>query len=274
LDDAPDESGVLWGDAEFTPRATQMLEAKELKYFSPVIAWGTRDKRTGESQGATLVSGALTLTPFLDRMPAIALSEGWEEIRGDAEVEQQKERNVKKIILADRVARTVRLIADDDTETMATVEGLEAPPKIVRLSDVKRDKDGKFDFTSLPQEEGVLIASDVFHGMQVQTELDAAVTAGKITPAQRPQFEKLALSDLAGFKTLVASMKPQVDLAERGTGAEGLTGMAQVQNAIDTKVSETMKAKHVPYAQALKLVASENADLFALKTQLTLKGGR
>jgi phage I-like protein len=75
LDDEPDSKGILWGTATFSERAAQMLNADEVRYFSPVIEY-RRDKRTGVSQGATLVAGALTLRPFLDGMPAIAMSEG------------------------------------------------------------------------------------------------------------------------------------------------------------------------------------------------------
>ncbi len=271
LDDGPDEHGVLWGEAEFTPRAQGMIEAKEYKYFSPVIAWGARDKHTGEAQGATLVSGALTQRPFLEEMPAIAMSEGWEKITpGDGNDEGAKTVKVKNVVVLDD--RRVKVTMDDDTEAVST-EAIPSP-KVVRLSDVKRDKDGKYDFAGLPQEEGTLIASDVFRGMQVQSALDQAQAAGKITPAQRPTYEKLALSDLAGFQGLMAGMKVQVDLSEHGTGADGLTGLAQVQAAIDTKVAERRKANpQLAYGQALRLVASEHADLFTLKNKLQ-KGGR
>ena len=39
-----------------------------------------------------------------------------------------------KVILADRGARTVRVVSDDNTESTLMVEGLEAPPTVVRLS--------------------------------------------------------------------------------------------------------------------------------------------
>jgi hypothetical protein len=87
VDDAPDANGVLWGQAEFTPRAQKMIADKEYRYFSPVIDWGARDKSTGEPQGATLTSAALTNRPFLEGLPAIAMSDAeWAK-----EQEQQRE---------------------------------------------------------------------------------------------------------------------------------------------------------------------------------------
>lgn len=263
LDDAPDQDGVLWGTAEFTPRAADLIRNQEYRYLSPVIDYDARDKRTGEPQGATLLSVALTNRPFLEAMPAIAMSD-WRKgsYRGDAVDEGRK--RVTKLIMADRVAGTVRVVADDGTENVLAVEGLEKPVKPVRLSDVKRGADGRYDFASLPQDEGVLIASDVIRAMQVDRELEAAVQAGKVTPAQRPQFEKMALSDLAGFRELVKTLPVQVDLAARGTGVDGAPSdeFARAKQALDTAITKKQaENKGMPYSQAWKLVASENRGL-------------
>jgi len=86
IDDAPDENGVLWGDAEFTEKAAKMLAAREYKYVSPVIVWGARSKETGEPQGTTMTSIALTNSPLMERLPAIAFSEaGWHLNHGSVE---------------------------------------------------------------------------------------------------------------------------------------------------------------------------------------------
>jgi phage I-like protein len=74
VEDAPDKDGILWGVAKFTARAAAMISAGEYRYLSPVIDWGARDKHSGEAQGATLVSLALTNRPFLESLPAIAMS--------------------------------------------------------------------------------------------------------------------------------------------------------------------------------------------------------
>ncbi|KKK76725.1 hypothetical protein LCGC14_2860770, partial [marine sediment metagenome] len=93
-----DEKGILWGLAEFTQRAREMIAANEIKYISPVINWGARDKSSGEPQGATLQSVALVNRPFLEAMPGIQLSEtGW-QILTTNEVKQMK---AKKVTLAE-----------------------------------------------------------------------------------------------------------------------------------------------------------------------------
>ena len=274
VEDKPDTDGVLYGNAEFTPRAQEMIKTGEYRYMSPVINWGARDKGTGEAQGATLTSAALTNRPFLEAMPALALSDRWSEIdRGGAAMNDRREKRVMKVILADRAAGTVRVTNDDGTESTVLLEGLEAAPKVVRLSDVKRNAEGVLDFQALPTEGGVLIAGEVFQAMSAQQELDAAVRAGKITPAQRPHYEKLALSDLPTFRAIVAGLPVQVDLSERGLGAgegKGATELDKIQGAINAKVKEAMAANpKLQHHEALKLVASENPDLDKRYTQLS-----
>jgi phage I-like protein len=237
-----------------------MIAAREYKYISPTIDPTIKDNKTGEAQGWTLTSAALTNQPVLQGMPALVLSEaGWQQDRGDA----AKEKDVKKIILADRAARTVRLVAEDGTESTMAVEGLEAPPTVLRLSDVRRDaKSQEYDFAALDCGEGVLVAGEVFRAQQAQMALSEAVKAGKILPAQRAAYEKMALSDLVGFRELVASMKPQVELQTRGTGAtEGSAADPAVE--IDAKVKAKIVASEGKrdYATALNAVLRENREL-------------
>lgn len=272
IDDAPDKNGILWGLVEWTPRAAEMIQAGEYKYISPVIDPTVRDNKTGDAQGWTLTSAALTNQPVLKGMPALVLSEtGWS--RGDAE----KEKSVKKVILADRVARTVRLVADDGTESTMEVEGLEAQPKVLRLSDVRRDaKSQEYDFASLNLDgEGVLVAGEVFRAQQAQMVLSEAVKSGKILPAQRAPYEKMALADLAAFQTLVASMRPQVDLTTRGTGA---TEGEPVEGAVMVEIGTLVKARiaasegKTQYGEALRLVLADRPDL--AKAYKATMGGR
>jgi len=49
-------------------------EFPEDRYISPVIDYGARDKHSGQAQGATLVAAALTNRPFLEGLPALAMS--------------------------------------------------------------------------------------------------------------------------------------------------------------------------------------------------------
>jgi hypothetical protein len=138
---------------------------------------------------------------------------------------------------------------------------------------VKRNKEGVLDFSSIETGEGILVASEVFHAMTVQGELDQAVAKGKITPAQRPHFEKMALSDLAGFRAIVETMATQVDTSEKGIGGGdklAASDLKQVEGVLFAEVAKKQLANpSLQYHEALKLVASEQPDLNRRYTQLT-----
>jgi Mu-like prophage I protein len=266
IDDAPDADGVLWGNADFTPRAQQMITQREYRYLSPVIDWGARNKESGEPQGATLTSVALTNRPFLEAMPALVASQNRDR---KGAVHNERSKHTVKVILADRAARTVRVVQDDQTEQTLPIEGF---PKIVTLPDLKRDAEGRYDFSALADDQA-LVAGEVFRAHQTQAELDAAVKRGLITPAQRPHYEKLALSDLAGFRELVKTLQPQVDLSERGLGGgsgDDTSDLARATRELEAKVNEKLKDnKNLQYHEALKLVASENPALNRRYTELS-----
>jgi len=267
IEDKPDDcDGILWGSVQWTAKAAGMIQAGEYKYISPVIDPSVRDNKTGEPQGWTLTSAALTNQPVLQGMPALVLSEaGWND-RGDAEKEQTTVK-VSKLILTDRVAGTVRAVLDDGTEVTLKLEGLEASPKVLRLADLKRDaKSQEYDFAGLEADESVLVAGEVFRAQQAQMALSEAVKTGKILPAQRAMYEKMALSDLKSFRELLGTMKPQVDLTTRGTGAtegepEGDQAALELQKAVREKIAAS--EGKVAYPDALRLVLREQPKLAA-----------
>ena len=265
IDDQPDTDGVLWGEAEFTERAARMLDAREYKYISPVTDWGVKDKTTGEAQGATITSIALTNSPLFEGLPALPLAAsdtaGWKFDRGDVvDVKETKTVKITRVILAAAAAGKVRLVADDNTETEFAVEGL----RVVSMADVKRGSDGRYDFSTLPHGEGVLVASDVLAAREAQEAIDAAVKEGKILPPQRAAYERLAASDPAGFGQLVASMKPQVDLKTKGTAAaegESADGAQAIALTAAVKATITASDGKLDYRQALAAVERDNPDL-------------
>ena len=66
---------ILSALVEWTPEAERLIQQGAYRFFSPAIDWGYRDKQTGEPQGATLTSGALTNHPFLEELPPIMLTD-------------------------------------------------------------------------------------------------------------------------------------------------------------------------------------------------------
>ncbi len=268
VEDQPDSGGILWGLARFTDRARELIQAGEYKYISPFINWGVRDKETGEPQGATLTSVALVNRPFLDGLPAVRLSEaGWEE--------------ESAVRTGGRMPNTTVKLTESDGSRLTVVCGecgketsAEAPkPKVVKLSDVAR-KDGRYDFAGIERNTGALVASEVVHAMQAQAELDQAVKDGKITPAQRGFYEKAALSDLAGFREFLKTIKtPAVALGEHGFAGDGETDeLAKIDGQLDHAAQQKMAADNkLGYPEAVKLAASENPTLAARRRELVVQ---
>jgi hypothetical protein len=81
IDDQPDADGVLWGWCDYTKTGAASVAARDYKYVSPVIEWTKRDKTTGELQGATITSLALTKQPLFESLPELPLvasdTQGW-----------------------------------------------------------------------------------------------------------------------------------------------------------------------------------------------------
>lgn len=77
---------ILWGNYEPTPMARTMIRNREYRYISPVLARERLDKGTGEVQGITITTIALTNTPVMEEMPQIFASERGQPLRC-AEVE-------------------------------------------------------------------------------------------------------------------------------------------------------------------------------------------
>jgi hypothetical protein len=65
---------ILYGRYEPTDRARTLIKNREYRYVSAAFAKDYPDRKTGESQGLTLTSVALTNQPFLDELPEIWLS--------------------------------------------------------------------------------------------------------------------------------------------------------------------------------------------------------
>lgn len=68
------EGDNLFGEVDWTAKAVKHLQAKEFRYVSPTINFSGRDEQ-GEEIGATLLSAALTIYPFLKGMAPVALTE-------------------------------------------------------------------------------------------------------------------------------------------------------------------------------------------------------
>lgn len=95
---------IMWGDYEPTEMARELIRKREYRYISPVLDREGTDKASGESQGMTITTIALTNTPVLEEMPEIVASEQGHrlyEISGSG-IPRPGVRNSDAAILAER----------------------------------------------------------------------------------------------------------------------------------------------------------------------------
>lgn len=90
---SPDSRWILFGRYEPTARARQLIKNREYRYVSAAFAKDYPDRKTGQSQGLTLTSVALTNQPFLDELPEIWLSVTGEQVSGRAGKQQSPSPN-------------------------------------------------------------------------------------------------------------------------------------------------------------------------------------
>jgi phage I-like protein len=287
IDAEPDANGIVWASADFTAQARQMIADQQYKYVSPAIDWGARDRKTGDPQGATLTSAALTNRPVLDRMPAIRLSDSeWQAGNNDDQVLDQGipgegDANMAGKNTAECVTCGEKMLCPKcDSEKMAASEVVK---NVITMSDVRRDAAGRIELSSIRKD--ALVPFELVTMLEAQrtalSEVDAAVTAGRISPAQKPHFEKIALSDVNTFRELLKTMNQSVDLSEHGLGGDQGAGSgakgelakieAQFDAATRAKMTENPKLQ---YHEALKLVASEKPELNVRRTKLARKLAR
>lgn len=77
---------ILWGTYEPTERARTMIANREYRRVSPAVDPNVKDKETGEPQGMTLTSMALTNKPYLEELPELRLSENGIELMDSSAV--------------------------------------------------------------------------------------------------------------------------------------------------------------------------------------------
>lgn len=69
-----DNGAQLWAFVEFSARAAEMIRGREVQTNSPVLMWDALDFESGEEQGPTLHSIAMTDDPFLQGQQPARLS--------------------------------------------------------------------------------------------------------------------------------------------------------------------------------------------------------
>jgi hypothetical protein len=106
--------------------------------------------------------------------------------------------------------------------------------------------------------QGKSISAVEFFRAEVERELDAAVSAGKVLPRQRADWRKMALADLPTFRRIVGTQKPLVPL--RPVGFSG-TGPENAQAQVKILAEQRVRERHISFGQALTEIGRELPEL-------------
>lgn len=245
LEDKPDSDGVVWGWAELTAKARQMISDKEYRYISPAFDFMGSDRRSGKSIGAELLSIALTNRPFLP-MPSITLSEPCSAVADKSRLadkgEVMKQKKVQ-VTLDDEGTYTMSVAGKDYKIDMPAEakSAWEEDQADGGADDDHEDASGKKKpaaMTGVIKQSSVItldayskgskskdVLGDKFIPAVVLLERDTdallsdLVKQGRILPKQTKFYRSQALSDLDSFKEFASTLTPQIDMKQRGLGA-------------------------------------------------------
>lgn len=218
-------AGALWGHVDWTPRAGAQVEAKEYRFVSPVFDYDDTDRRV-----LRMVSAGLTNKPNL---VLTALNH-----------EQQE---TQKVAIPLAIAALLGLEANaTDDQAVAAVTQLKATATARNNEQPSLDKFvPRPDFdqavsraTNAEQALATLKADD--HKKAVEIEIEAALKAGKITPATADYHRALCSeqADLDRFREYVKAAPVIGDPS--GLGEHKPDGTSTALNAEEKKVARLM----------------------------------
>lgn len=114
----------LWAQVKWTPKASQKLAERELRYFSPDFAFQWEDPETGTTHKNVLFGGGLTNRPFVKEMTAIVA----DELQGDHMTELEK----AQAALKEAEAKNLKL-SEDKQALEKQMADMPKPDKIAAL---------------------------------------------------------------------------------------------------------------------------------------------
>lgn len=225
------EPGVgILGAIDWTPRAAQMIAGGEYAYLSPVFLYSPE---SGEV--LLLQHVALTNDPALD-LPQVALRSTGEFNDFSTEDFSKEEPHVnetlKKLLAALGLADTA-----DEAEAMSAVAALvkkakAAEDKVAALTAQKPDPAKFVAVETMQALQGQVAALTAqVNGEKVAQTVEAALTAGKLLPAQKDWALDLGKTNLAALTGYLEKTPAIAPLAGMQTGGAAPAGASAAQAA-------------------------------------------
>jgi len=246
------EDGRIIVEMEPTPAGKEAIENKEYRYLSPVYQYRRADKKTGKVMTDwRLHSVALTNVPFLDELPAITNEDdGFPADSGDINADEKdgKSNHGGKM---DELLKLLGVTSED-----------EAKAEVKRL----QDENAGFVKLNAAQEQQVAELKEKMNGQEVE----AAIVAGKLVPAQRELATALINQDRKLYEQLISN-SAALNLTKEAQLPAGEGGNGSGCNELD-KVTSYAELVNNP-ALARKMY-DERPERFSELYDAYMKGGK
>lgn len=200
-----EDGSELWANVTWTPKASQKLSDREIRYFSPDFAFKWTDPENGVTFSNVLFGGGLTNRPFVKEMKAIVAN----ETIGENDMTELEKLQLK---LKEETAKSVKLAEDNaaltkkcDDIQAALPPAKPAAPAAPAAGDADKDKqiaDLKAQLAKLQQDNEMAMGeikkakdaaalSDAAKQMAEKTSaFNVLLTEGKACAAQKDAYLK------------------------------------------------------------------------------------
>ncbi|MCI9121156.1 MAG: hypothetical protein HFG00_06475 [Oscillibacter sp.] len=219
------EAGNIVADVEWTPRGAEYLKNREYRYLSPVV-----DVRKADNCAIGLHSLALTNTPAIEHMTPIVNSENYEgghtmDMQKLAELlgldpntaEEQIWEALQTVLAENKSLKEGGETASVANKAVCELLGLKAgAPTADVTAKIMELKSGTIDGVNLLEELKALKRQNARR--KAEEAVTLALSAGKITPAQKDWAQSYALADPEGFGAFVEKAPQVVPMGEVDLG--------------------------------------------------------
>lgn len=203
------EDGLYVKYPAFTKRAQEMIEGREYRYFSPVYRLTTKNK-LGVEIGATIMSVALTNTPYFDNE-----IDSVKNSKGDA-MPFSKEFLAKLKLPEDATIEQVEAAVNALPPAEQPKDKPASPPEPTPAPVGKPKAPAGSGESALEKRiaalEGELTAQK---DEMAETLVNSAIAEGRILPAEKTVWVNAAKADLAGTRTTLQARPKSRALPER-----------------------------------------------------------
>ena len=251
------DDGLWLTGVEWTAAAAQAIVAKEYRFASPVFSYDFSTGRVG-----SLFYAALTNDPGLDGLTDLAALAAELFLTPINPLEDSMNETLKKLLAAIGLQETAT-----EAEALSAVAALRnnVASLAAQVAEVNSPDPAKFvpiaTLTALQGENAGLqtkmaaLQAEV-DGGKLDTLINDAKAAGKITPATEPTMREIGKKDFAALSALIEASTPVVKPGETQTGGKGGGGTGTAALTADQqKVCDMLGLDPAAYLQTLSASA-------------------